>query len=125
MPAIAPCHEGANAGRHNDAPKLVLALARWEGEGGATRQASRGRCDDLYALSVDEERVLRNLGAAVIDQWNDLPMPIQRRLFARATAMGNPLGPAQSKQQIARFIHKHKDAFRDLTCSPEIPPRDS
>jgi hypothetical protein len=49
------------------------------------------------------------LGAAVLLQWNDLPTPIQQQL---STAPLRWLGgqTAQLKEQIARFLHMHKDA---------------
>jgi ferric-dicitrate binding protein FerR (iron transport regulator) len=53
------------------------------------------------------------LGAAVLLQWNDLPTPIQRQLFEHAVATGEARHTAQLKEQIARFLHKHKDGERE------------
>ena len=61
-------------------------------------------------LSEGEERILQCLGAAVLLQWNDLPTPIQQQLFDRAAAMAEGGQTAQLKEQIARFLHMHKDA---------------
>ena len=60
-------------------------------------------------LAVEEERVLRCLGAAVIMQWNTLPAKLQRELFDTAGSMGELLDTAALRGQIARFLHKHKD----------------
>jgi hypothetical protein len=60
-------------------------------------------------LAVEEERVLRCLGAAVIMQWNSLPARLQRELFDTAGTMGELLDTAALRGQIARFLHKHKD----------------
>src|ERR1700688_177222 len=60
-------------------------------------------------LAVEEERVLRCLGAAVIMQWNTLPAKLQRELFDTAGSMGELLNTAALRGQIARFLHKHKD----------------
>ena len=60
-------------------------------------------------LAVEEERVLRCLGAAVIMQWNTLPAKLQRELFDTAGSMGDLLDTASLRGQIARFLHKHKD----------------
>ena len=49
------------------------------------------------------------LGGAVITQWNDLPTEIQRALFEHAVSMGEPSHSLALKQQIARFLHKHKE----------------
>jgi hypothetical protein len=84
---------------------LAKALGRWDNEGGAI--GPPGVPDT--ALSRDEERILKCLGAAVIMQWNDLPTGIQRDLFVDATSMSDPARQFRLKQQIARFLHDHKD----------------
>jgi hypothetical protein len=60
-------------------------------------------------LAEEEEHVLRCLGAAVIMQWNAIPTKLQRELFDTASSMGSALNTAPLRQQIARFLHKHKD----------------
>jgi hypothetical protein len=79
---------------------LAKALGRWESEGGATEPPQ---------LQAAEERILLCLGAAVILQWNDLPTGIQRDLFEDAASMSDPQRRFRLKQQIARFLHEHKD----------------
>jgi hypothetical protein len=88
------------------------ALARWENEGGASGPASGLSRDKTLPLSEEEERILQCLGAAVLLQWNDLPAPIQRQLFEHAVAMGEARHTAELKEQIARFLHTHKDDAR-------------
>jgi hypothetical protein len=89
---------------------LASALARWESEGGALLEpASALSRDKPVLLSEDEGRILQCLGAAVLLQWNDLPTPIQRQLFEHAVATGEARQTAQLKEQIARFLHTHKD----------------
>ena len=61
-----------------------------------------------------EEHVLRCLGAALIMQWNTLPRKLQRELFDSAGSMGELLNTGKLRGQIARFLHKHKDAGLDL-----------
>jgi len=63
----------------------------------------------LANLAVEEERVLRCLGASVIMQWNTIPAKLQRELFDTAGSMGALLDTAELRGQIARFLHKHKD----------------
>ena len=94
---------------------LASALARWESEGGAllgpaSEEPSRHQ---PMPLSEGEERILQCLGAAVLLQWNDLPTPIQQQLFEHAVGMGEAGQTAQLKEQIARFLHKHKDDERE------------
>jgi hypothetical protein len=84
---------------------LVRALARWENEGGRTDTDWEKRA----ALIQEEERILHCLGAAVIMNWNNLPMEVQRELFASAVSVSDPLLTAELKEQIARFLHSHKD----------------
>ena len=89
---------------------LAGALARWESEGGALLgPASELSRDKPAPLSEGEEHILQCLGAAVLLQWNDLPTPIQRQLFEHAVATGEARQTAQLKEQIARFLHTHKD----------------
>src|SRR5690606_11972281 len=40
------------------------------------------------SLAVEEEQILRYLGAALIMQWNTLPQKLQRELFDLAGSMG-------------------------------------
>ena len=84
---------------------LVRALARWENEG--------GRLDSDWekgaTLAQEEEHILQCLGAAVITRWNNLPTEVQRELFASAVSLSEPLRTAELKQQIARFLHTHKN----------------
>lgn len=72
----------------------------------------QGQVDTSPALSSSEEHILRCLGAAVIDQWSDLPTAVQRLLFERATALGAPRHAVHLKEQIARFLHRHKSDIR-------------
>jgi hypothetical protein len=88
---------------------LASALARREGEGGAPGPASKLSRDEPVPLSEEEGRILQCLGVAVLLQWNDLPTPIRRQLFEYAVTMGEARQTAQLKEQIARFLHKHKD----------------
>ena len=60
-------------------------------------------------LAEDEEHVLRCLGAAVIMQWNTLPTKLQKELFDNASSVGDLLKTDALKEQIARFLHNHKD----------------
>jgi len=77
-------------------------------EDGADKEAARRTAAQI------EERILRCLGAAVIMQWNTIPMKLQRELFDTAGSMGDMLRTAELRGQIARFLHDHKDddAFR-------------
>jgi len=88
---------------------LAKALGRWESEGGATEPRQGSDFGPDMTLQAAEERILRCLGAAVILQWNDLPTEIQRNLFDDAASMSDPERRFRLKQQMARFLHEHKD----------------
>lgn len=84
---------------------LVRALARWENEGGSVGAYRAERVE----TSQEEECILIYLGLAVIRCWNNLPVEIQRELFMNAASCSDPLNTAEIKEQIARFLHSHKD----------------
>ena len=85
--------------------EFARALARWDNEGGAAPTKAAGPTK----LAKAEERILQCLGAAVIVQWNNLPTDIQKQLFQHAVSMGEPRNVGRLKEEIARFLHKHKD----------------
>ena len=90
----------------NKETPLLRALSRWENEGGRTDADREMRAD----LAKEEEAlILQCLGAAVISRWNNLPTEVQRDLFARAVSVGEPLPTADLKEQLACFLHSHKD----------------
>ena len=88
---------------------LAKALGRWDSESGATGSSPEAELGPDLALHAVEERMLRCLGSAVIIQWNDLPTEIQRKLFEDAASMTDSARQFELKQQIARFLHEHKD----------------
>jgi len=89
--------------------KTSNQLARWDNEGGAPKSASE-RAARRAELAEEAERVLRCLGATVLMQWNDLPTHLQRALFEYAVSVGDPRDTVQLKGEIARFLHKYKNA---------------
>ncbi|ABS66802.1 hypothetical protein [Xanthobacter versatilis] len=88
-------------------PDVVAAISRWDDEGGA--QVPPNLSAQRHASLTERERhILECLGAALVKEWTDLPTPVQRALFRRATASDHD-DPAQLKVLIARFLHDHKD----------------
>ncbi len=72
-----------------------------------------GRSIGKYRLSKQEARILQRLGAAVLLRWNDLPTHVQRQLFEHSVVGVEQGQIALLKEQIARFLHKHKDDNRE------------
>jgi hypothetical protein len=83
------------------------ALREWEAEGGSLGSEPRRR--KHIGLGEQEQHVLRCLGGAVLMQWNDLPTSIQRVLFERAASLSKEDQTLALREQIARFLHDHKD----------------
>jgi hypothetical protein len=89
--------------------QLIRAIAQWENEGGATSSSPDEENDGLVVLSLAEQHILQCLGAAVIAQWNELPTDVQKALFEHAVSSGDPRHSIHLREQIARFLHNHKD----------------
>ena len=88
-------------------PGDETALGEWEAEGGSLITApQRGK---HMGLSEQEQFVLSCLGGAVLMQWNELPTHIQRELFERAASLSKEDQTLALREQIARFLHNHKD----------------
>jgi hypothetical protein len=89
--------------------QLARALARWDNEGGAAASPSDDDGDARAVLSREEQHILQCLGAAVISLWTELPVETQKTLFEHAVSSGDPRQSAPLREQIARFLHNHKD----------------
>jgi hypothetical protein len=74
------------------------------GANGAPAAEQRKR----QAEHIDEEKILRCLGAAVILHWNTIPTQLQRALFEAASSIQGAR-PAPLKDALAQFLHDHKD----------------
>ena len=64
---------------------------------------------DAPTLTEEEGHIRRCLGASVIMRWNTLPTKLQKELFDNASSVGELLQTGSFKQQMARFLHKHKN----------------
>ncbi len=60
-------------------------------------------------LTKEEQHVLQCLGVAVLAEWTELSTEVQKRLFAHAASSGDPRYSTALREQIARFLHNHKD----------------
>lgn len=57
---------------------------------------------------IEEEKILRCLGAAVILNWNTIPTKLQRELFEAASSLEDDQ-TALLRGKLAQFLHDHKD----------------
>jgi hypothetical protein len=89
--------------RLTDADMRARALARWEGEGGSLAPTGG-------AGSIDESelRILARLGAALLDEWSEVPRAVQTNVLRRARTLGAPGDHAHVKEGLARFLHEHR-----------------
>jgi hypothetical protein len=78
------------------------AISRWTDDGGAVldRHPPRG---DVSGWSASDRAIVERLGIAVLEEWEALPMRVQRTLFRRAA--GDVFGGDEMSAQIARFLH--------------------
>jgi hypothetical protein len=81
------------------------ALARWEGEGGALGASAKPD----QKLDEAELRILTRLGAALLSEWSNLPVDLQRAIFSRASTLHAGTDALRIKAEIARFLHDHKE----------------
>src|SRR5690348_10705327 len=67
---------------------------------------------------VDEEKILRCLGAAVVLNWNAIPTHLQRTLF-EAASFTPDIQTQSLREALARFLHDHKDDAQQDGLLPE------
>jgi hypothetical protein len=105
-------------------PRLIadaepaMALEEWEAEGGASAGAACSGANggnDATTSSAVERPLLELLGAALVSQWNNLPMPLQRAVYNRAVRGHSVRSRLTLKRQMARFLHDHKPPRSSLT----------
>ena len=86
-----------------DAEIRARALARWENDGGALIPTGA-------AGSIDESelRILARLGAALLDEWGELPRALQSNVIRRARTLGKAGDHAHVKETLARFLDEHR-----------------
>ena len=90
--------------RLRDAELRARALARWENDGGTL--APTGAAD---SIDESELRILARLGAAMLDEWDELSPPLQANVIRRARTLGGAGDHARVKEKLARFLHEHRN----------------
>ena len=86
----------------------TIALEEWEAEGGASAGAPQASEHDASRPSPLDRLLLERLGAALVDEWNNLSVPLQRAIYERAAGGGSSLNRLTTRRQMARFLHDHK-----------------
>ena len=85
----------------------AMSLESWDAEGGALAGPAFTAADTPAALSAAERRLLGRLGAALVGEWNRLPMPLKRAIYDRAVRGAATCDTAALKRRMARFLHDH------------------
>ena len=86
-----------------DAALRARALSRWENEGGSL--VPTGAAD---SIDESELRILARLGAALLEEWADVPGALQSRVIQRAKTLGRAGDHARVKESLARFLHEYR-----------------
>ena len=86
----------------------AIDLQSWDAEGGAWPMAPQAGGDVTGALVAAERQLLGRLGNALVAEWNNLPMPLQRAIYDRAVRDATTCDAAELKRRMACFLHDHK-----------------
>ena len=84
------------------------ALEEWEAEGGASAGVPQAIEHGASRPSPLERLLLQRLGAALVCEWNNLPVPLRRAIYERASGGSSSLNRLTTRRQMARFLHDHK-----------------
>jgi hypothetical protein len=88
----------------------AIDLQSWDAEGGALPVTTQVRGNTASALAAVERQLLGRLGDALVAEWNNLPMPLQRAIYDRSVRSTTTGDPAALKRRMACFLHDHKDS---------------
>jgi hypothetical protein len=63
---------------------------------------------------MDTERLINDLGRAVVEAWGDLPRDVQETIFEAAVVAGHRSERDESlREQLAEFLHRHHPRTAD------------
>ncbi len=79
-------------------------LPTWDGEGGALPGSSAQPLAVPVEPTPDHDLLLR-LGAALVHEWNTLPMTTRRAIYERAVDGPAPADDVALKRDMAVFLH--------------------
>ena len=88
--------------------EFATDLEAWDAEGGALPFPTQACGTASTELSAAERRLLGRLGAALVGEWNNLPMPVRRAIYDRAVRGAPTCDPSALKRRMARFLHDRK-----------------
>jgi hypothetical protein len=103
---------GARPARTRGRIECATALDEWEAEGGAAASAEPLSQPGAAQRPPLERLLLERLGAALLDQWSDLPVPLQRMIYEHAVSDGASPNRTALRREMARFLHEHHHGTR-------------
>jgi hypothetical protein len=94
--------------------RAETALDPLQVEGVAAAMPSPAACRRRMRRASLDKLLLARLGGALVREWNNLPMPLQRAVYEHAAAADNlSRHGAATRRRMACFLHDHK--------APETP----
>jgi len=88
--------------------EAATALEEWEAEGGASAGVPHANEHGASRPSPLERLLLQRLGAALVGEWNNLPVALQRAVYERAAGDGSSVNRLTMRRLMARFLHDNK-----------------
>lgn len=85
---------------------LRIDLHTWDAEGGALPGVALPPAA-TPRMATDDDLLMR-LGAALVHEWNTLPMAMRRAIYERAVSGPAPSEDAALKREMAIFLHDNK-----------------
>ena len=88
--------------------EAATALEEWEAEGGASA-AARASENGASPPPPLVRLLLERLGSALVGEWNNFPVRLQRAVYERAVSVSSPSNRPTMRRQMATFLHDHKN----------------
>jgi hypothetical protein len=100
--------KGRSLLRNHASTEAATALEKWEAEGGAGVL----RPSESDATAPLDRFLLERLGTALIGEWSNLPVRLQRAVYERAVSVSSPSNRPAIRRQMARFLHLNQHKSR-------------
>ena len=94
--------------RRAGAGEAATALEEWEAEGGASAGVPQASEHGASRPAPLERLLLQRLGAALVGEWNNLPVALQRAVYESAARDSSSVKRLTMRRLMARFLHDHK-----------------
>ena len=103
--------KGRSLRRNRASIEAATDLEKWEAEGGAGPIRASG----ADATPPLDRLLLERLGTALVGEWSNLPVRLQRAMYERAVSVSSPSNRPTIRRQMARFLHLNQHKSRAQT----------